>query len=98
VWCDFFGGQRWAGLLGRASVVGESLFEGVAAHRSAAIGREQWVAGLSCAFGQPVAQGCDGAGGQRGNAVLAALAVLCRVPGYAELRLLVIAFSLFIAV
>lgn len=71
--CDFLAGQRRAGPLCCDGVAGESLFQGVSAHRSAAVGREQWVVGFCLAFGDPGPQSGDRVGGEWCDAVFSAL-------------------------
>jgi len=72
---DLFSVQRRAAGRGVDGVVGEAMFDGVAAERGAAMGREQRRAGGAVGFAEPVAQDGDGGAGERGDSVFAAFAV-----------------------
>src|SRR5260370_20261365 len=76
----FLFAERRAGGCGGGGVFGDASFQGVAAERGAAPGREQRVGGQPAAFGQPRLQHGDGAAGQRGDPLFAAL------PGAADVR------------
>src|SRR6266704_1025694 len=70
---ELLGGQGRAGLRGGRLVLGEPGLEGVAGHRLAMAGGEQYVGGLAGAFGEPVAQHPHGRFVQRRAAFLPAL-------------------------
>ncbi len=65
-------------------VLGEALLDGVAAELSAGAVREQRLAGVAVAFGEPGPQDCDGDLGQRGDPLFASLAVAGDVRACAE--------------
>ena len=67
--------QGRARLRGGRGVLGDPSFQGVAAERGAAAGDEQRAGWQPAAFGEPAAQDGDGGGGERGDALLAALAL-----------------------
>jgi len=71
VWRDRLGGQRRAALGG---MLCDPAGERFAAQRRAGAGREQRLGGRAAAFGQPRAQDRRRLFGQRGDALLAALA------------------------
>ena len=68
-------------------VVGDAPFERVEGQRLAPAGREQRVGRAAGAFGGPDPQHRDGAGGERGDAVLAALAVAADVRAGTEVHI-----------
>src|SRR5215208_6113358 len=62
------------------------MFDGVAAERGAATGREQRRIGGAVVFAEPVAQRGDGGAGEWGDPVLAAFAVAGDVRARAEVH------------
>jgi len=86
MWCDVLAGQRRARRGSGGGVDGHALGERIRARRATADGREQRIRVNAAGFGDPVAQDRDGGCGERSDAVLASLAVLCRALVYAEQR------------
>jgi hypothetical protein len=74
VWRDRLGGQGRAALGGVGGVLGDPPGQRFATQRLAGAGRKQRLGGLAAAFVKPRAQQRDGAFGQWGDPLLAALA------------------------
>jgi hypothetical protein len=79
---DLSAGQGRAG----GGVLGDESLDGVAGQRFVAAGGEQDVVGLAGEFGQPSAQDRDGGAGERGDPVLASLAVAAHVGAGPEVQ------------
>ena len=62
------------------------MFDGVAAERGAAAGREQRCVWVTVVFAEPVAQDGDGGAGERGDPVFATFAVAGDVRARAEVQ------------
>jgi hypothetical protein len=58
--------ERWAGSYGGLDVVGEAVFDGVAAERSAGSGREQRVDRIASCSLEPSREDGGGGGDERG--------------------------------
>ena len=70
---DFFLAQRWTGAGGEFDVLGEPVFERVAAERLSGLCSEQRIRRISGALGKPNAQDGDHAGGERRDPQLTTL-------------------------
>ena len=74
VGCDVLVHEGRAGRCRSGSVNGHALSDGVEAERSTPVGWEQRILAVADSFGHPVAQHRGRGGGERGDAVFAALA------------------------
>jgi hypothetical protein len=83
---DRLAAQGRAGGDGLGDVVGDAVLDRVAAERPAPASREQRVGGFTVLLVEPVAQDGDGGRGERGDPVLAALAVAGDVRAGAKCR------------
>jgi hypothetical protein len=76
--------QGWAGARRRLNVDGDPSLQTVTAERRAASRGEQRIRTYASALGEPGGRDGDCFRGQRGDALFAALAQLCRSVGNAE--------------
>jgi hypothetical protein len=79
--------QSRAFALGGGEVFGEAAFDSVAGERSAVVGGEHRVLGLALALAHPDLEHRDGLGGERADALFAALAQAPQVRCGTELQI-----------
>ena len=84
---DVFGCEGGAGRGGDGHVFFDQVGDGVAAEVSTGAVGEQWVVRCGVSIGDPALEQPGGGPGQRGEALFAAFAGLCRSVGNAETRL-----------